>query len=315
MNALSEFKKYRLFGKGGLNRFMDIRKIGYYPNPDNTLPEGGGIHASHEILCFPEGRATVEWLGQSYAAEGPAVFLFSPNTPHTLGGLSASARYLYVEFEPGGETPFPSLPRLLLWNGMQENARWRASEAAASVLPSLHAFEQLARLGAHDKSLLLKKALEYDLRKLFALVGYMLEQAGRNAEASETAFEQQRRTVEAVKRYLETNYRQELTLARLAGLVHLNGSYLIRLFKRHLGQTPFQYLSGLRMNAAVSYLENSGLSVQRIAEVSGFRSIHYFSQAFKIRFGVSPARWRERSQGLMAGEPAIRRNARERPLG
>ncbi|WP_397386579.1 helix-turn-helix domain-containing protein [Paenibacillus roseipurpureus] len=65
------------------------------------------------------------------------------------------------------------------------------------------------------------------------------------------------------------------------------------MFKEMSGKTPFQYLNELRMNAAVSYLHESDLSIEHIAMASGFSSIHYFSRLFKQKFGVSPTGWRK----------------------
>jgi transcriptional regulator GlxA family with amidase domain len=154
----------------------------------------------------------------------------------------------------------------------------------------------LVKLYAHDKSPQLEEALVNDLRKLFVLVRYLLEHADRREGRIESVHQSQSRTIESIMRYMETNYREDLSLDRLSGLVHLNGSYLIRLFKKHQGQTPFQYLSELRMNAATSYLENSSLSIQDIALASGYSSLHYFSHAFKLKFGISPGESRSRTR-------------------
>ena len=86
---------------------MRIRKVGYFPNPDDQVPESGGIHGCYEILAIQQGIAQLEWLGQLYTVEGPAVFLLPPNSPHQLVSLSGNLRYFYVEFENIDATTFP----------------------------------------------------------------------------------------------------------------------------------------------------------------------------------------------------------------
>jgi AraC-like DNA-binding protein len=56
--------------------------------------------------------------------------------------------------------------------------------------------------------------------------------------------------------------------------------------------TPFQYLNNIRMNAAEKFLQNSDMSIQEIAIITGYQSIHYFSRSFKQKYGVSPIQWR-----------------------
>ena len=53
-----------------------------------------------------------------------------------------------------------------------------------------------------------------------------------------------------------------------------------------------QYLNKLRLSAAISYLVNTEMGVQQIAEATGFNSIHYFSRLFKRKYGSSPQQWR-----------------------
>ncbi len=79
------------------------------------------------------------------------------------------------------------------------------------------------------------------------------------------------------------------TLARHAGI---SSSNLTRLFKRHLGRTPHQYLTGIRMEQAVRMLEQHTLSIKEIAERVGYGNPLNFSTEFKKRFGVSPKRFR-----------------------
>ncbi len=275
---------------------MKIRKVGYYPNPDDQVPESGGIHGCYELLVIQQGHANLEWLGQLYTVEEPAAFLLSPNSPHKLLSSSTSLRYLYVEFEIIDATIFPALPQLLQWNSLQGRMETMQSEVEL-FRQSMQVLEQLVKQYAHEKSPLLEEALMNDIRKAIVLVRYLLDNANRMEGYIESVQQSQYRTIEAIMRYMESHYREELSLQHLSDLVHLNGSYLIRLFKKLQGKTPFHYLSALRMNAATSYLQNSSLSIQDIAQASGYSSLHYFSQAFKLKNGMSPSEWRDRNNG------------------
>ncbi|WP_379211152.1 helix-turn-helix transcriptional regulator [Paenibacillus sp. GCM10012303] len=81
----------------------------------------------------------------------------------------------------------------------------------------------------------------------------------------------------------------------------INPSYLVRAFKNEAGVTPMHYLNKLRLSAAVSYLANTEMGIQQIAESTGFNSLHYFSRLFKQKFGCSPSQWREELNRGRAG--------------
>ena len=87
-------------------------------------------------------------------------------------------------------------------------------------------------------------------------------------------------------------YRNPLSVETLALHAGISPSNLTRLFKRHLGKTPHQYLTGIRMEQAVRMLEQHTLSIKEIAERVGYGNPLNFSTEFKKRFGKSPKRFR-----------------------
>lgn len=70
----------------------------------------------------------------------------------------------------------------------------------------------------------------------------------------------------------------------------------IRLFKQHIGTTPYQYLTSLRIEKAAFMLETSYASIDDIAGLAGFKDRFHFSRVFKKRTGSSPAAYRQLRQ-------------------
>jgi len=68
----------------------------------------------------------------------------------------------------------------------------------------------------------------------------------------------------------------------------LNPNYLSTLFHEKTGETVTQYLTRIRIDAAVYLLQNSELNIAQIAEKTGFRSESTFYQQFRKRMGTSP---------------------------
>jgi AraC-like DNA-binding protein len=96
-----------------------------------------------------------------------------------------------------------------------------------------------------------------------------------------------------VMRTIESDYRREVSLKKLSARAHLNSSYLVRLYREQTGSTPLKYLHELRMSAAKCYLAETEMTVQEIADATGYHSIHYFSRLFKQRFHLTPTEWRK----------------------
>ncbi|WP_053374874.1 response regulator transcription factor [Paenibacillus sp. FJAT-27812] len=113
-------------------------------------------------------------------------------------------------------------------------------------------------------------------------------------EALKTRSSSGQSIVKAIQKYVDDNFAYELTLTSLAGMFHLNETYLSGLFKQHVGVTFSEYLTSLRMNKAGELLRQSNLRLTDIAMLVGISSSSYFSTSFKKFYGQSPKEYRER---------------------
>lgn len=93
-------------------------------------------------------------------------------------------------------------------------------------------------------------------------------------------------------RILEEKIAHDWTLTELAGYVHLEPSYLGRLFKKHVGETPFEYLQRRRLERAAALLLRTELSVTEVALETGYSNFPYFSRSFKRCHGQAPLQYR-----------------------
>jgi len=82
-----------------------------------------------------------------------------------------------------------------------------------------------------------------------------------------------------------------LSNQRLAEYLGISEVYLRKLFLRHLGTTPKQYILNLRLQKAKQLLTDTDRSVSSISEACGFSGVYHFSRAFKQKFGRSPTQF------------------------
>jgi AraC-like DNA-binding protein len=96
-----------------------------------------------------------------------------------------------------------------------------------------------------------------------------------------------------IRSYLTAHYNEKITLERLAARFNLDPYYLQKLFKRHIGQSPLEYIIYLRMTRARSLLRTSAMSISEVAYTVGIDNISHFARQFKKLEGVSPGQYRK----------------------
>ncbi len=92
------------------------------------------------------------------------------------------------------------------------------------------------------------------------------------------------------------------TIAELAKEVGLSRSSLVERFTRYLSEPPMAYLIRWRLQLAARALASTSRGVAEIAEDVGYESEAAFNRAFKRKFGLPPARYRNehRASGFAA---------------
>jgi YesN/AraC family two-component response regulator len=98
-----------------------------------------------------------------------------------------------------------------------------------------------------------------------------------------------------VKRYIEENFRQELSLNDLANHVYVSPYHLAHVFKEEVGLPPIQYMIQCRIEEAKRLLTHSNLSVREIASIVGYENANYFNLLFKKIEGEPPGKYRKRA--------------------
>ncbi|MEG0090718.1 MAG: AraC family transcriptional regulator [Oscillospiraceae bacterium] len=102
--------------------------------------------------------------------------------------------------------------------------------------------------------------------------------------------------IASVKRYLETNYKENVSLDELSAICHLNKYYLVHNFKKTYGITPINFLIERRIEECKYLLETTDYSLSQIAQIAGFSSLSYFSQSFKKMVKLSPNDYRKKTR-------------------
>jgi len=84
-----------------------------------------------------------------------------------------------------------------------------------------------------------------------------------------------------------------------AGLVAQTGKahpHVSRMMRKYLGQTPSDYVNGIRMNYAARVLTTDDLSISAIAADCGIPNMSHFHKLFRAAHGMTPLQYRQRLQ-------------------
>ena len=101
---------------------------------------------------------------------------------------------------------------------------------------------------------------------------------------------------ESVRRYIDANCSEDISLEQLAQFSHVNKYYLVHAFSNVYGISPINYLMRARVEKAKTLLSTTDFSLSVISRSCGFSSSSYFSQTFKKLSGMSPSAFRRASR-------------------
>ena len=93
--------------------------------------------------------------------------------------------------------------------------------------------------------------------------------------------------------FIERNFLGISTLDAIAKACVVDAPYLCRLFARFHDESPYQFLTRLRMEHASRLLLESDASVKSVATALGFKDACHFSRVFKAVHHVPPSRFRQ----------------------
>lgn len=93
--------------------------------------------------------------------------------------------------------------------------------------------------------------------------------------------------------YIETHLGIQLTVDRLAALVHMSPAHFSRVFKATLGSPPHTYVTERRIERAMNLLGKSNApAMSDLSQLLGFSSQSHFTTVFRQKVGTTPSAWR-----------------------
>ncbi len=93
--------------------------------------------------------------------------------------------------------------------------------------------------------------------------------------------------------YMKVNSNYNITIEEICREIYISPAHFERIFKCHTGQSPHQYLIGIRIQSAKEMLKRDDLTIEEAARLCGFINLSHFSTVFKRIVGVKPSEYRK----------------------
>lgn len=94
--------------------------------------------------------------------------------------------------------------------------------------------------------------------------------------------------------YIRDHADEALTLIQLAKEANLSQHYFAHLFKNEVGTPPLEYASVAKINLSRTMLKTTNKSISEIAELLHYSSASSYINAFVLRQGITPLKYRRK---------------------
>lgn len=245
-------------------------------------------HGCAELFYVVSGRGQFHLPGGLVPVDQDNLVVVSPQVEHTEVSLNASPLEYIVLGVEGMDVVIDAM-------GDKRYGVFNFRTSRDEILFYLRSI--LREIGDKDQGyeLVCQNLLEIFLAKLMRNVEFQLSPSPSHRSSKECG---------NVKRYIDTHFKENLSLDTLAELVHVNKYYLVHSFSKEYGISPINYLIERRIRESCFLLESTNHSLSQIAQMLGFSSPSYFSQSFRRMQGMNPMEYRKRCRAAQAAQAA-----------
>lgn len=222
------------------------------------------------------GRGKVDLDGVESVLKPGVFFLYGPGMPHRITSDSDKPLVKYfVGFSGSSAASFLE----------QHDLRAGMVSQCLKAEPIRRAFDTLIDRGSRNS--------KYSQPLCAAIVQQLLLMCREDAVDARSTDTKAFATFSRVKECIEARFLELGSLDAVASACELDAPYLCRLFSRFHDESPYQFLTRLKMQHAASLLLEGEISVKEAAAATGFPDPFHFSRVFKSIHRVPPSRFRE----------------------
>lgn len=251
-------------------------------------------HPEIELVLVQEGSAVFHIGNQRLILNASEGLFINAGTLHAESGLSDSAASIsYILF----------LPSMIAQEGTRIYSKYiqpilnddyipyikllPQNPAASSMLHLVRAIitNETSNQNGHELT---------TFRYLLSFWSSIISITGENALYTNRLVGIHQERIKTMISYINEHYGEDISLDDIALAANISSRECQRCFKSKLSITPFDYLKGVRLEAAARILRdtNDHESLASVALSCGFNDSSYFSKCFLNAYGVTPRNYR-----------------------
>lgn len=240
-------------------------------------------HGHAELCLLIEGRCRFSLAQQGAILESGDLVVCPAGFSHAEAFVTRNTDYRLVWWSLNDDDPSVHVTRYSGRDGFAFDHRM-----SLTALPA-EPRRRLARLrewAVSDQSMPIDGLREALLTLALALFRRAIDGGSAPMDTREVV-------VQRAIAYVQAHGERSLSLAEVAGAVHVSPNYLTSLFRSVTGKSLGRFIADERMQRAREVLESTELTIKEVAARLGFGDAYAFSRAFKTFSGQSPSQWRE----------------------
>lgn len=252
-------------------------------------------HQSVEMLYVVEGELIITVDQQQYAMKEDDLVLINANCIHELHAEACVLIALQVKLQT-----FEKEVNDLKMMRFECNSAKSEDPTQFQQLKKI-IFQLLQRnLATQPEAEFMNRALIYQL--LHELTTNFVEEKGTNT----VNIEKNLNRLRAILTYVQEHYTDAITLEAVARREYLSVAYFSRFFHSHTGMSFGDYVRYLRLNHGIHVLKTTQMTIEKIAQDSGFPNTRSFVNAFKNKYHQYPSQYREKVENSSVSDKEIR---------
>lgn len=258
---------------------QQLQRKGYFAMP---RPHA---HPFYELYYLLDGQRVYFINGKVYTVQKGDLIVVVPNDLHATSSSSVEKfERVLIEFAP--DFIAPTEPPLL------ELPPFRESALIRLPLKEQQAVERLLQqmlAECRERPALYVSCVRQLLTELLIRIH---RSCGSGSQPPGGGHPMHQKVTE-IASYINTHYKEPITLELAAKQFYISPAYLSRIFLKLTGFHFSEYVRVVRIREAQKLLQTTRSKVQTIAEQVGFEHISHFNKTFKAIAGMPPLRYRE----------------------
>ena len=244
-------------------------------------------HAFSELFYITGGKGYFLVRGQKCPVEKGHLLIVNPQVEHgEFSSDTSPLEYTVLGIEGLQFTPSAVQP--------ESAPAIHISQAPATIVQCMSMLkEELQHPGAGQETI---------CQHLLSIIILMILRQ-KDMRLSITAFNNVSSECISIKEYIDSHFKDSITLDLLAQQTHQNKYYIAHTFKEAFGISPIKYLMERRVEESKYLLEETDLSIGQIGSIIGFSSSSHYSQAFRRSTSLSPNEYRKQFRNPHGRQP------------